>query len=581
MRWAPRSRRTPVGTWSSELCGLLGVFAVAAIGRRLLGSWAWGLVAAATLMAIPMWPGLSMFDIKDVPAATGYTLVTWALVELLFQQPPRWRTAWGPIAILTTGLILAIGSRPGLWPGLAASLGVAALLAWKRPGIDGSSSKRLMFLSGFVAVAGALAYLVLWISYPAVFSRPHEWLLGSVVGSADYTGTATGSDDSSWAYLPGRVAVVMPPLLLLIGAVGMLTLVPKRLPRVTPEVCGWLLVATQALLLPVLAIVRQSLLYDDLRQLLFACPAVALLLTAGWKKFVADLGRESTTTRSVLGLVWSLALLAPMAVQIQLFPYGYSYAAPQAVAAAAAIENDWGRVSLRELLPQVPEGEFVICHPLLSAHGETLRSLPPTGRPAAEASSDCRTDPMSTLTPYGLADEDPNRYVVDDTFLALFSRGRPPGRNCEVLGSVERWRYLARVVMSTAARCDLVLNAYPVSGVTFGPDGSGAEFLLGGWTSHPSEPGVRLREPFGSFGFELPESWAATGLRLRLEGLASGVPEVWVNNELVAVTSTGSGWVVEVPAEVVKVMGERRLVVTVAQPAGEPLVLTGVSAAPS
>ena len=104
---------------------------------------------------------------------------------------------------------------------------------------------------------------------------------------------------------------------------------------------------------------------------------------------------------------------------------------------------------------------------------------------------------------------------------------------------------------------------------------------MGGWTSHPSEPGVRLREPFGSFGFEFPESWAATGLRLRLEGLASGVPEVWVNNELVAVTSTESGWVVEVPAEVVAAMGERRLVVTVAQPPGEPLVLTGVSFEPS
>ena len=63
------------------VCGLLGVFAVAAIGRRLLGSWPWGLVAAATLMAIPTSrPGLSMFDIKDVPAATGYTLVTWGLV---------------------------------------------------------------------------------------------------------------------------------------------------------------------------------------------------------------------------------------------------------------------------------------------------------------------------------------------------------------------------------------------------------------------------------------------------------------------------------------------------------------------
>ena len=72
----------------------------------------------------------------------------------------------------------------------------------------------------------------------------------------------------------------------------------------------------------------------------------------------------------------------------------------------------------------------------------------------------------------------------------------------------------------------------------------------------------------GSLGFELPESWTAAA-RLRLEGLASGVPEVWVNNEPVAVTSTGSGWVVEVPAEVVAAMGERRLVMTLAQPAGE------------
>ena len=152
MRWARRSRRTPSGTWSSQPCGLLGVFAVGAIGRRLLGSWAWGLVAAATLMAIPMWPGLSMFDIKDVPAATGYTLVTWALVELLFQQrtsvaqPPGGVSPSSPPAWSST-----IGSRPGLWPGLAASLGVAALLAWKRPGIDGSSSQRLMFLSALVA----------------------------------------------------------------------------------------------------------------------------------------------------------------------------------------------------------------------------------------------------------------------------------------------------------------------------------------------------------------------------------------------------------------------------------------------
>ena len=84
-------------------------------------------------MAVPMWPGLSMFDIKDVPAATGYTFVTGGLVELIFQQRTGWRSAWGPIAILTTGLVLTIGSRPGLWPGLAASFLVVAVLPWPPP----------------------------------------------------------------------------------------------------------------------------------------------------------------------------------------------------------------------------------------------------------------------------------------------------------------------------------------------------------------------------------------------------------------------------------------------------------------
>jgi hypothetical protein len=65
-----------------------------------------------------------------------------------------------------------------------------------------------------------------------------------------------------------------------------------------------------------------------------------------------------------------------------------------------------------------------------------------------------------------------------------------------------------------------------------------------------------------------------------LDGEASGVPEVWVNNEPVVARPTGSGWVVEVPAAIVEAMGEGRLVVTLAQPVGEPLVLTGVTLEP-
>jgi hypothetical protein len=94
------------------MCGLLAVVAVMAIGRRLLGSWAWGLVAAATFDGDPDVAGLLMFDIKDVPAATGYTLVTWGLARCCSCNVRAGAAASVLSFALTAGLVLGIGARP-------------------------------------------------------------------------------------------------------------------------------------------------------------------------------------------------------------------------------------------------------------------------------------------------------------------------------------------------------------------------------------------------------------------------------------------------------------------------------------
>ena len=69
--------------------GLVGVAAVAAIGRLVLRPWRWGLVAAAVLAAIPMWTGHEMFNVKDVPVATGHTLCTLGLLLFVQRAPAR------------------------------------------------------------------------------------------------------------------------------------------------------------------------------------------------------------------------------------------------------------------------------------------------------------------------------------------------------------------------------------------------------------------------------------------------------------------------------------------------------------
>ena len=91
------------------------------------GSWRWGLVAAAVLAATPMWTGHVMFNVKDVPVATGHTLC--------HPRPAAARAGRaGPLAArlaragcLVAGLVLTLGTRPGMWSGLSVLLAVAVV----------------------------------------------------------------------------------------------------------------------------------------------------------------------------------------------------------------------------------------------------------------------------------------------------------------------------------------------------------------------------------------------------------------------------------------------------------------------
>ncbi|HEY0952464.1 hypothetical protein, partial [Nocardioides sp.] len=71
------------------LLSLPALAAVAVLARLLLRSWAWGLVAAAALAAMPAWTGHAMFNVKDVPVATGYTLASLGFAVVATARAPR------------------------------------------------------------------------------------------------------------------------------------------------------------------------------------------------------------------------------------------------------------------------------------------------------------------------------------------------------------------------------------------------------------------------------------------------------------------------------------------------------------
>jgi hypothetical protein len=484
-----------------------------------------------------------MFNLKDVPVATGYTLVTLG-VALLVVRPGAGATPgrWSPpaaFALLLAGSVLAVGTRPGIWPGLALAFGLGAL-----------TRDRVRLATLVLAGMAALGALV--AVYPAAFGDPVVALVRSVSESSRF-----GGEQGQVWYLPVYLLVELPTVLVVAGAAGT-GLVLRALPRADARQRLLLaLVAAQTFALPGLAVVGRSNLYTGLRQLLFATPGLAVLASLA----LAVLVERATDPRAVRArtALATGALVVPAAAQLTLFPYAYAYSSALSnlvdpVVArhdpALEVQTDYWRTSVRELAPLIPDGGFVTCSPTLR-DGAFWRRSP-------ESADDCSTALVGPLAPYDDLRTRPWTPEDPTEFLAVRSGNATIGTNCIRLAEVTRRLYWRRVVMSTVSRCDLRLPPYPAGGPRFSGAGEGADHLLGGWALHHTEPGAVLRRgASGEVGFTVPETGA-----LRLELAATGLTgaTMSVNGVPVPLTTTATGARAEVPGEVAAAYGERRLV---------------------
>lgn len=530
--------------------GLLSLPALAAVAtqaRLLLRSWSWGLVAAAALAAMPAWTGHAMFNVKDVPVATGYTLAS--LGFAVAGGSGRRRTVVAGAVVAALGVLLAAGTRPGIWPGLALAAAAAALLA-------APEDRRARLVAISAAVAGG-ALLVLLV-YPAPFGRPFDAVYGAVSSSSQY-----GGHSVSRTYVPAFLVAEVPTLLLLLGGLGAVLAVRRLRRHPAREVL--VLVLLQAFALPLLAIARGSNLYNGLRQLLFAYPALAVLVVVG----VA-----AVCSRGRLWVVPAVALAAPLVVQVQLFPYNYAYASVPGVLLAPAVGERWPdyelptdywRTSVRELAPEVPRGGFVVCQP--NTVGDAFMRWSNDGR------ENCATDVIGPLAPYddlrsGTWDASPTG------FLAVMSGVDRVGENCARLDDVTRPMYWRTVTMSYVARCDLVVPDYPAGGMRFAGDGHDGSVLLGGWDVHRDRPGVGLREGSAELGFALPDRAGIGGLVVRGVALGATGLGLRANGTDLDVEVDGDEYSAAVPAEVVAAAGEGRFLVTVSDTDGDLRLMT-------
>lgn len=469
------------------LLSLVGAALVATLGRVVLRTWGWGLVACATLLATPMWLGHSMFNVKDPAVAVGYTAVTLGLVILARPHPlPGVRRLLAP-AVVLAGTVLAVGTRPGMWVGILVSVVVWLVLVAGEVRRSGHSwNWRVLDLILPLAISAA----VLWMIYPRVFEHPVHALVEAAFNSASFLGV-----QAPRLFVPVRVLLLMPLLILAFVCVGMMSaLVGLLRSRFRPDrhVTALIICGVQLGALPAVTVIHKSGLYGDLRQMLFAAPMAAIFAAYGLTRLVGG-GHGPTRLRArTTAVVGAAALVLPVVDQATIFPFNYGYynAFVELAGARSLAPLDYYRSSMRELAAAVPVDGWVVCSPMRNANGDAT--------PVAhlDGATDCRSARASPISAYidqsKLRPQDPAR---TRRFYALVSRTEVPP-NCRLERAETKRLGWRRLFMSGLASCDLAPVALPEASVT---DIVGlSSYLLSGWYTNARTMGQQASVYFAA-----------------------------------------------------------------------------------
>lgn len=556
------------------LIGLAGTAAAAAITRILLGSWRWALVTAAALLALPMWTGHLMFNIKDVPVATGYTIVTLSLISMVAPVQGQRTLRVGGLA---AGIVLMVGTRPAMVTAVLTGLLVLAagvLVA----GRFGNARTALAEAAVGVAAAGAVLVLV----YPNLFTHPMQLLQ-----SAEQSSSFRGGRDANLGYIPFFVASQVPLLLLAFFAVGLATafgFVRRQWRTDTSQATRLALVVAQLLALPLIAFAKQSDLYNALRQLLFATPAWAVLTTIGFARLLTW-ARTRARARVAGGLAL-VALVAPVVDQALLFPYQYTYFNVAMDATGVHVPSDYWRASVPELIPDLPTDGQIVCGPSRSSPLDAFASLEQmaevpqdakrAGRYSSDSSVDCRTDPLGPLASTWASDGLPlDDDLPHDEFYAIIDRDHPLPTNCTRLADVTRNRHGREIRMTYVARCHLepeLLGPEPVAFTEAPADGNMVPalwvYVPEGWVKRTSWTAIDAGGTEASLTFTTPRACAEQACTLVLDADATSDLDAVVNGDRVQLAVSASSVVVHLSP------GTEKTWVTFNRSSGAPLDLS-------
>lgn len=256
----------------------LGAAVGSALKSTLAGSFTWALT-----MTTPVLFGMSTMNIKDMPVASGLTLVASALIFSRSLRSTWQRWAW-PALLLSAGAWVAIATRPSMWTAVLALVLVSLVLFGI---VDMRSKNPSRSLPGVCAFALAVpsTLFFLWLTNPFGKISLFSWLWDAYSVMSDYpwdgfirtAGQDVWSQELPWWYVPAWLFAQLPVLTSVAIVAGVIMTVWILLTRREPWGAGLFAMApiyVQALIIPLAIVVSGAVLYDAIRHLVFMIPAL-------------------------------------------------------------------------------------------------------------------------------------------------------------------------------------------------------------------------------------------------------------------------------------------------------------------
>jgi hypothetical protein len=342
--------------------GLMGTLAFLFLRKTISGFHNIALITLIILLSIPIWTGNLFHNIKDIPLATGYTLISIGLIlfALNFQNNKKKLVSQ---LIICLAILIIIGTRPAIMFSSALSFVFVILFLWKFKKIQLSQVlKSFLPIIVFLLVSTPLIL-------PQFLSEPKVSLLRLLGVSSEFPWT--GSTLTAGKLYPASFSMdyyllwlfAQTPLLVLVFfSLGMFFFFRNiRSNKLTDNNFVLMMFFIQFMAVPFYALISQSAIYNGLRHILFIYPAIAFFAAFGFLSAWQVL--KSSLQRKILLFTLIISIVGPNIESFILRPFQQSYFNPT-ISALFTVSTSWETeflgTSFREANQKTPmDGLFI------------------------------------------------------------------------------------------------------------------------------------------------------------------------------------------------------------------------------